>query len=145
MPSLLGILVLVFFAAVKGKDQLLERRKAESYESEKTITNESIRFINLCNHDRNLPKIRELLEMPEVDLNAMEPRRHRTALMMAVTFFEQADDVLRLLLSQPGLDYNRENYLGKTALHYAAENSNVLAVHWLIKFKDIRINHQAFG
>ena len=72
MPSLLRILVLVLFASnANAKDQLLERRKAESYESEKTITEESIRFINLCNSDRNLPEIRKLIEMPEVDLNAM--------------------------------------------------------------------------
>ena len=147
MQSFLCFLVVIALFVWNGqaKDVLLERRKEESRASRENITEESIEFINLCNSDVNLPRLRELLAMPEVDLNAMEPRRHRTALMMAVTFFDIADNVLRLLLAQSGIEFNKENYLGKTALHYAAENNNLLALNWLVRFKGIRVNHQAFG
>jgi ankyrin repeat protein len=82
---------------------------------------------------------KSLLNRPDVDLNFQGPHR-ATALMWALSGYHKADpEMIKFLLDQEGIDVNRRDTSGYTALHLAVSFS-LKAVELLLKRKDVHLN-----
>lgn len=112
-------------------------------ETVNTDPDPSIDIIHAVNAN-DLDRVKELLAVPDIDINAIDPVTERSALMLAATWDEDGE-IASALLAHPAININLINHVGKSALHYACENSNIVVTKWLIGFRDIDVNLAAKG
>ena len=86
-----------------------------------------------------LQMARELL-LAGADPNTKVGRDNWTCLMRAIR--GNHEEVVDLLLAQPGLDVNAKNNSNRTALHYACDKGNIAILSKLLAVPGILVNER---
>lgn len=94
----------------------------------------SFRLHRACRAGR-LAEVRVLVRDPGIDLNCREPRRGRTALMVACVGGHTS--VVAFLVGLQGLDPNARSSNGSTALHLACRSKRPKIVRLLLDHPDL--------
>ena len=86
-----------------------------------------------------LQMARELI-LAGADPNTKVGRNNWTCLMVAI--LGSQEEVVDLLLAQPGLDVNAKNDNNRTALHYACDKGNIAILSKLLAVPGILVNER---
>ena len=86
-----------------------------------------------------LQMARELI-LAGADPNTKVGRNNWTCLMVAI--LGSQEEVVDLLLAQPGLDVNAKNDNNSTALHYACDKGNIAILSKLLAVPGILVNER---